>query len=173
VTADKIVKLLTLLAFLVVVGGLTWLVYERIGAFPATRVAHQIAENAAVAKLDLKCGDEDDLVGRYTLREMRVGEIIGTQNVANEQHAIRSASLALMAPMKIPAGRTRVDAGERVRLCLGHTLVKDDAEVQATVCDSFTCVLTVAIDALPKDLAPTGSVKDLKAIQLSEPCQDK
>jgi hypothetical protein len=143
-----------------------------VGHFPHSLVARKLGEDAQVAKADLKCLDEDAIVGNYTIREMQQGEVIGPDDVTAAQHTIPHASLAVLAPMKIPSGRSRIDAGDRVRLCVDGKLVKDDAEVQASVCDTYNCLLTVAVDDT-KDYSPAGAIQHLKAIQISDLCSAK
>jgi hypothetical protein len=154
-----------------VVGALTLLSAYLYSSPAPTRLNDAIEANQRLKATDLRSADESLLVGRLAREPMAKNSEIRPSDVSDVDH-VPSPALAAFAPLTRLAGEKEAAPGDLVRLCLDGKTVADDLKVEGATCDAATCLVTLKLPSLPKELQTPGAATRMKAVSPSQSCAD-
>ena len=104
---------------------------------------------------------------------MAVGDTITPFDVSPVRTKLPAPGLAVL----VSATRSKTGAafatGDEIRLCLGQKDISSTTiKVSAVICNVSSCMLTVPLEDLPKELEASDAAAGLRAIAPSEHCAD-
>jgi hypothetical protein len=154
-----------------VVGALTLLSAYLYRSPAPTRLNDKVEANQRLKATDLRSADEALIIGRLTRGSMEKDSEIRPADVSDVEH-VASPALAALAPLARPAGERESAPGDVVRLCLDGKIVYDDLKVEAATCDAASCLVTLKLPSLPKELQTADAARRMRAARPDQSCDN-
>jgi hypothetical protein len=167
-TKGRWFKLLCVAVYATIVAGITAYVHLRVE--PHTQAAHQIGKNQLIVDADLRSIDQKEISGRYATRLIEAGEPITPDDVSRTQLPLPPNAVAAVISMARPRIGSILGPDTTLQVCLDQKPFGKPAKALTFACDKSGCVVTIPLEAWPKDDSFATVPRRLSAVITGEPC---
>jgi hypothetical protein len=167
-TPGHVFKLLCLTSYAGLVGGLTLYAYQRSGSGPHLRVTRDIQPNERIEAKDLVAIDAAKIADHYARRGIAAGRKIAAADVDGVGLPLPASTVGVLLKIPRPEGGARIEAGDKLQLCLDKKPFGAPTAALASSCDAMACLVTIPVADWPKDVAVAGTAAKLSAVAATE-----